>query len=175
MINNQRQKNINVYTFGFKSRFAELIWNHPWFSLLFFYIFTGFIFICVESKIEKVIWALEVVLPYYVGCFVLSRYFLRNSCYRVVIDNDQQIIRFYVMFNKGIVTVKMSDIKIVIGRNFNCVVNGKKFVLMNNLLHDVVALLPESTEIKFVGFWGRLWEKDLIKRNRKLRPGKRLG
>jgi hypothetical protein len=70
------------------------------------------------------------------------------------------------MFNKEIFETKLSNIKIIIDRNINIVVNGKKFKFMNHLLHDVVALLPEETEIKFVGFFGRQLEKELIKTDR---------
>jgi len=42
------------------------------------------------------------------------------------------------------------------------------------LEHDVVSVLPDSTEIKFVGFWGRQWEKELIKTNRLPKGGQGL-
>jgi hypothetical protein len=40
---------------------------------------------------------------------------------------------------------------------------------MNHLLHDIVALLPEETEIEFIGFFGKKLEKELIKTDRELR------
>lgn len=164
MTNSQRQKNNNIYTLGFKSKFAERIWNHPWFTLLFFYFFTGVIFLCVEKNIEKIIWALEVMLPFEIGPFVLVRYFHRNSCYKVVIDNNQNIIKFYLMFNKGVVDAKMNDVKVLIDNHFNFELNGRRISLFYNyLIRDVIALLPESTEIKFVGFFGRWKEKELIR------------
>jgi hypothetical protein len=73
------------------------------------------------------------------------------------------------MFNQGVFETKLSNIKIIIDRNINCVVNGRKFKIMNHLLHDVVSLLPEETEIEFVGFLGRQLEKELIMANRELR------
>jgi hypothetical protein len=177
MIDSQKQENNNIYTFGFKSKFAERMCNHPWLTMLFYYFFSVVIIVCIAlmerySNIGKLIWMLKKGLLACIGTIILIRYFHRNTCYKVVIDNNKNIIRFYLMFDQGMVEAKSNDVKVVLDRNFNCVVNGRRFVLMNNLLHDVVALLPESTEIQFIGFFGRQWGKDLNRRNIQLRPGK---
>jgi len=169
MSNSQIKKDNSIYVLGFKSRFAELVFNHPWYTLLCIYFFTGCIVLYLERNIENLIWALIVVSPAFVGSVLLVRYFHRNTCYKVIIDTKREIATFYLMFNQGSVEVKTRSIKVVIDRHFNCIVDGRKFVLMNNLLHEVVALLPETTEIKFVGFFGRHWERELIRTGRKLR------
>jgi hypothetical protein len=173
MITNQGQKNNNMYVLGFKSKFAELVFNHPWCFTFLVFIVTGCIIFYVEDNIEKVILAMKVLsLPLF-GTTTLVRIFQRNTCYKVVIDTKREIAIFHLMFNQGIVEAKTRRIKVIIVRHFNCITDGRTFVLMNNLLHDVVALLPESTEIKFVGFFGRHWEKELIKTKRLPKGGQK--
>ena len=158
-----------IHTLGIESRFGEFVCKYPWYSLIFLLVIVGGLIFLLDRGGEKSILALKIIIPIFVGTTVIMRFFHRNSCYKLVIDNKDKIIKLYLMFNQGVFETNLSDIKVVINRNINCVVNGRKFKIMNHLLHDVVALLPEETEIKFVGFFGRQLEKELIKTDRRLR------
>ena len=158
-----------IHTLGIKSRFGEFIFKHPWYSMTILLVTIGGLSLILDKGGEKFVLAIKILVPIFIGTTVIMRFFHRNSCYRVIIDNNDGIMKFFLMFNQGVVEAKMSDIKVVIDRNINCIVNERKFVIMNHLLHDLVALLPEKTEIKFVGFFGRQLEKELIKTNRRIR------
>ena len=158
-----------IHTLGIESRFGEFVCKYPWYSLIFLLVIVGGLIFLLDRGGEKSILALKIIIPIFVGTTVIMRFFHRNSCYKLVIDNNDKMIKLYLMFNQGVFETNLSDIKVVINRNINCVVNGRKFKIMNHLLHDVVALLPEETEIKFVGFFGRQLEKELIKTDRRLR------
>ena len=137
--------------------------------MIFLLIILGGLIFALDEGIEKSIFAIEILSPIFVVTTAIMRFFHRNLCYKLIIDENDKIIKFYLMFNQRVIKTKFSNIKIVIDRNINCVFNGKKYKIMNHLLHDVVELLPEETEINFVGFFGRQLEKELIKSNRKLR------
>lgn len=163
MITNQDQKDSSRYTFGIKSKFGERILNHPWLSITILIFVTGCVTFVIDKNLDKLLWSLQIVSPVLFSITAIARFIHRNFCYRVVIDREHETISFYLMFNQGIFEAKINDIKVILDRHFNCMVNERKFVIQDNLLHSVVGLLPESTEIKFVGFFGRHWKKELIR------------
>ena len=158
-----------IHTLGIKSRFGEFIFKYPWYSMIFLLFILGGLILVIDTGGDKSILAIKIIAPIFLSITAIMRFFHRNSCYKLVIDDNDKIIKLYLMFNKGVFKTKLSNIKLIIDRNINCVVNGKKFKIMNHLLNDVVALLPEETEIKFVGFFGRQLEKELIKIDREFR------
>jgi hypothetical protein len=151
---------------GVKSRFGEFIFRYPWYSMIFLLFLLGSLILALDKGGEKSILATKIIAPIFIITTAIMRLFHRNSCYKLIIDDNAKIIQLYLMFNKEIFETKLSNIKVIIDRNINFLVNGKKFKFMNHLLHDVIALLPEETEIKFVGFFGRQLEKELIKTDR---------
>ena len=157
-----------IHTLGIKSRFGEFVFKYPWFSMIVLLVILGSLTIALDKGGEKSILAIKIIVPIFVGTTAIMRFFHRNSCYKLIINNKDNLIQFYLMFNQGVFETDLNAIKVVIDRNINCLVNGKKFKIMNYLLHDVVALLPEETEIKFVGFFGRQLEKELIKTDRRI-------
>lgn len=158
-----------IHTLGVKSRYGEFIFNYPWYSMIFLLVILGGLIFGIDKGGEKSILAIKIIAPIFIGTTAIMRFFHRNSCYKLIIDENNNIIQLFLMFNQGVFETKLSNIKIIIDRNINCVVNGRKFKIMNHHLHDVVALLPEETEIEFVGFFGRQLEKELIMANRELR------
>jgi hypothetical protein len=167
MIERQKKSDYGKkHILGVKSRFGDFIFRHPWYSMIFLLFLLGGLILALDKGGEKSILAIKIIAPIFIITTAIMRLFHRNSCYKLIIDDNAKIIQLYLMFNKEIFETKLSNIKIIIDRNINIVVNGKKFKFMNHLLHDVVALLPEETEIKFVGFFGRQLEKELIKTDR---------
>lgn len=158
-----------IHTLGIKSQFGEFILKYPWYSMVLLLVIIGGLIFTLDKGGQKSILAIKIIVPIFIGTTAIMRFFHRNSCYKLIIDDNNKIIKLYLMFNQGVFETDLSNIKVVIDRNINCVVNGRKFKIMNHLLHDVVALLPEETEIKFVGFFGRQLEKQLIKTDRRLR------
>ena len=158
-----------IHTLGIKSQFGEFILKYPWYSMVLLLVIIGGLIFTLDKGGQKSILAIKIIVPIFIGTTAILRFFHRNSCYKLIIDDNNKIIKLYLMFNQGVFETDLSNIKVVIDRNINCVVNGRKFKIMNHLLHDVVALLPEETEIKFVGFFGRQLEKQLIKTDRRLR------
>jgi hypothetical protein len=158
-----------IHTLGIKSRFGEFVLKYPWYSMILLLAIVGGLLFALDKGGEKAILAMKIIVPIFIGTTALMRYFHRNSCYKLIIDDNNKIIKLYLMFNQGVFETELGNVRIVIDRNINCVVNERKFKIMNHLLHDVVALLPEETEIKFVGFFGRQLERELIKTGRKLR------
>jgi hypothetical protein len=158
-----------IHTLGIKSRFGEFIFKYPWYSMVLLLVILGGLIFALDKSGEKSIFAIKIISLIFIGTTAIMRFFHRNSCYKLTIDENDKIIKLYLMFNKGVFETKLSNIKVIIDRNINCVVNGRKFKIMNHLLHAFVALLPEETEIKFVGFFGRKFEKELIKYDRGLR------
>jgi hypothetical protein len=158
-----------IHTLGIKSRFGEFIFKYPWFSMIFLLIILGGLIFALDKGGEKSILAIKIIAPIFIGTTAIMRFFHRNSCYKLVIDDNDKIIQLFLMFNQGVFETKFSNIKVLVDRNINCVVNGRKFKIMNHLLHDIVALLPEETEIEFIGFFGKQLEKELIKTDREPR------
>jgi hypothetical protein len=157
-----------IHTLGIKSRFGEFIFKYPWYSMIFFLVILGGLIFAIDKSGEKSILAIKTIAPIFIGTTAIMRFFHRNSCYKLIINENDKIIQFFLMFNQGVFETKLSNTKVIIDRNINCVVNGRKFKIMNHLLHDVVALLPEETEIEFAGFFGKQVEKELIKTDREL-------
>lgn len=158
-----------IHTLGIKSRFSEFIFKHPWYSMIFLLIILGGLIFALDKGGEKSILAIKIIAPIFLATTAIMRFLHRNSCYKLIINDNDNIIQLFLMFNQGIFETKLSNIKVIIDRNINCVANGRKFKIMNHLLHDIIALLPEETEIEFVGFLGRQLEKELIKTDRGLR------
>ena len=158
-----------IHNLGIKLRFGEFIFKYPWSSIIFLLFLLGGLILALDKSGEKSILAIKIIAPIFIITTAIMRLFHRNSCYKLIVDDKTKKIQLYLMFNKEIFETKLSNIKVIIDRNINFVVNGKKFKFMNHLLHDVVALLPEETEIKFVGFFGRQLEKELIKTDREFR------
>ena len=158
-----------IHNLGIKLRFGEFIFKYPWSSIIFLLFLLGGLILALDKSGEKSILAIKIIAPIFIITTAIMRLFHRNSCYKLIVDDKTKKIQLYLMFNKEIFETKLSNIKVIIDRNINFVVNGKKFKFMNHLLHDVVALLPEETEIKFVGFFGRQFEKELIKTDREFR------
>ena len=168
----ERQKKFDdekIHTIGIKSRFGEFIFKHPWYSMIILLFLLGGLILALDKGSTKSILAIKIIAPVFISTTAMMSFFHRNSCYKLIIDDNVKIMQLYLMFNKEIFETNLSDIKVIIDRNINCVVNGKKFKIMNHLLHDFVALLPEETEIKFVGFFGRQLEKEFIKNDREFR------
>lgn len=158
-----------IHILGIKSRFGEFIFKRPWYSMIILLIILGALFFALDKGGEKSILAIKIIAPIFIGTTAIMRFFHRNSCYKLIINDNDNIIQLFLMFNQGIFETKLSNIKVIIDRNINCVVNGRKFKIMNHLLHDIVALLPEETEIEFIGFLGKQLEKELIKTDQELR------
>jgi hypothetical protein len=158
-----------IHALGIKSWYGEFIFKHPWYSMIILLVILGGLIFAIDKGGEKSILAIKIIAPIFIGTTAIMRFFHRNSCYKLIIDENDKRIKLFLMFNQGVFETKLSNIKIIIDRNINCVVNGRKFKIMNHLLHDVVSLLPEETEIEFVGFLGRQLEKELIMANRELR------
>jgi len=158
-----------IYTFGVKSSFGEFIFKYPWYSMIISLIVLGCLIFYLDNSGERSIIAMKILLPLFISVTAVMRFFHRNLCYRIVINKTKKTISFCLVFNQGIVTAKTKNLEVIIDRNVNLVVDGRKFIIMNNLLHDVVAVLPNDTKIKFVGIWGKLWEKELNLTNRSLR------
>ena len=134
-----------------------------------FLIAVGGLCLVIDNGGDKSVLASKILVPIFAVSTAIMRYFHRNSCYKVVIDNKRGFMKLFLMFNQGVVETKTSDIKIVVDRNINCLISERKIVILNLLLHDLISLLPEKTDIKFVGFFGKQLEKELIINNRKSR------
>lgn len=161
--------NRKTHTLGIKSRFGEFLFKFPWYAMTFLLFILGGLILSLDAGGEKSILAIKLIVPIFIGTTAFMRFFHRNSCYKVIIDDNNKTIRLYLMFNQGVFKTKISNIKVVIDRSLNCVVDGKKFRIMIHHLQDFIALLPEETEVKFVGFFGRQLEKELINTGRGLR------
>ncbi len=172
MINTKQQN--NVYILGAKSKFAKFIFNRPWLALLLLYLFT--IGIAAFSPIPVIV-IVKWMSVSYIPSFILFRLGFRNQCYKAVIDNNRQIMQFYIAFSKDIVEVKTNEVKVLVRRGFKCIVPGKKISMWSadyNFFISVVNTLPESTEVRFEGISGKIWEKSLIRRNKLPIPGSRF-
>jgi hypothetical protein len=161
-----------IHTLGIESRFGEFICKYPWYSMIFLLFIFGVLILVLDKGGEKSILAIKIIVPIFIGTTAFMRFFHRNLCYKLIIDDNDKIIQLYLMFNQGVYETELSNIKVIIDRNINCVVNGRKFKIINHLLHDFIALLPEETEIEFVGFFGRQLEKELIKTDRELKKNR---
>lgn len=139
--------------------------RYPWRAMVVLLAATGCLLFCFDNGGGKWILAMKILLPLSVITTATMRFFHRNSCYRMIMNNRNKTIKFYLMFNQNLIDVRMRDVKLVIDRNINFVVNRRKVVvmIMNCFLGDIVTLLPEETEIEFVGFWGRKLEEKLVK------------
>ncbi len=167
---NNKEKD-NVVVFGTKSNYTEFIFKYPWMAMLILFLTLEGVTFSIDRDIELLLKPIVIVLPLFVAITALAQYLTSHHCYKVAIDKNRHVIKFYLMFNRGIVEKKIQDVKIVIDNNCKIIINGHFFVVFVEILHRLVSYLPEDTEISFVGFWGRFKENDWRRRNLKLEPG----
>ena len=170
------QKSLNkkieeIYVFGVKSKIGEFFYKHPWYATMIFFLVIEVIVFFIEKDIGAIIKSTKIILPLLIANIVIARYFTRNYCYRVTIDKDNNTIKFYLMFNQGIIKEKITGVNVIIDNNCKIIINKKSFKVFAEMMHKIVAFLPEETEISYIGFFGRLKEKDWDRTNRKLKPG----
>ena len=139
--------------------------------MIIFFLTIEIIVFLVEKKFGAIIKSTIIILPILIGNMAIVRYFIRNYCYLVKIDKNNNTIKFYLMFNQGIIKEKIIDASVIIDKKCRIIINKKEFIVFAGMVHEIVALLPENTRIDYVGFFGRLKQKDWIRTNRSLKPG----
>jgi hypothetical protein len=162
------------YIFGVKSKIGEFFYKHPWYATMIFFVVIEVTVFFIEKDLGAIIKSTKIILPLLIGNMVIARYFTRNYCYRVTIDKDNKTIIFYLMFNQGIIKEKINRVNVIIDKNCKIIINKKTFIVFAEMMHKIVAFLPENTEINYIGFFGRLKEKDWDKTNRTLKPGSQI-
>ena len=78
----------------------------------------------------------------------------------------------YLMFNREIIVENACNISLEIDREIKLSIGVKKYKIFSAILHDLVSYLPPDTKIKYKGFFGSQFKKDLEKNNNPLMPGK---
>jgi len=157
-----------LHTFGFKGEFAGFLLNHPWLVMSSALVLVGFItFIAAGEQPQKFILAMRILVPIFVISTAFVRYVHREGCYKVTIDPKNDAIVFHRLFNRGIEPQNLFDITVSIDRNIYLIAKGRRYKIFNEFFYDVASQLPENIKIEFKGFFGRLFEKELIKTKRK--------
>lgn len=169
MIEIDTSKN-SVYL-GIKNKQCEFIFNHPWytFSILYFFIVLLLFF---YGDIEKLKYSIYISLPICILIIIFLSFYHRNSCYKLAINNITKEITFYLMFNKKIVVEDAHCISVDIGREIKLSTAESSYKIFSDILHDVVSHLPHSTQIRFIGIFGKHFEKELKLLKKPLTPGK---
>jgi hypothetical protein len=155
-----------VHVFGIKSKYLEKIINHPWISMCVILILALVVPYMIEGDAEKTIRAIKILTPIVIICTALMRLSQRNSCYRVIIDENKKTISLFRTFTQEIITESLDNVKVKIDRYINLIVNGRTLFLDNRTFYKTAAYLPSNTEIEFIGFFGRSLEKEWIKHER---------
>jgi hypothetical protein len=104
------------------------------------------------------------VLPVFVLLYLLFRLIHRNSAYKINIDFNNKQICFHMMFGRGKIYANIDDVKIIIRRKINFHFNNNRVEFFNECIEGILPVIKGAIEFKFVGFWAKLWEKELIKR-----------
>ena len=173
MVKSMDEKIKGIYIFGVKSKLGEFFYKHPWYTTMIFFIMIEAIVFLIQKDIGAIIKSAKIIFPLLIGNMVIARYFTRNYCYRVTIDKNNDTIIFNLMFNQGIVEEKINGVNVIIDKNCKIVTKNKTFIVYAEMMHKIIAFLPEDTEIDYVGFFGRLKKKDWEKTNRRLKPGRK--
>lgn len=160
----------NLY-FGIKNKQCELIINHPWlaFSILYSFIL---LIIFFYGDISKLKYSIYISLPICISIITLFSLYHRNSCYKLGINNNTKKVTFYLMFNRKFVVEDAHCIRVDIGREIKLSTPENSYRISSGILHDVVSHLPHSTQIRYIGIFGKHFEKELELLNKPLTPGK---
>lgn len=160
-------KSGQVYAFGAKSKLLVWILNHPFYDICIIILAIGYPILFFEPSVE-IRTNFIAIFPLVMLTFtVLMRIVARNFCYRVEIDTLHRKIKYYLIFNQGVVESSLSNVKIRLNYYFTMVVNRRKFIAHGKYLHDIVDLLPEDTEIKFRRLFWAFWKGQLGSRARR--------
>jgi len=160
-----------TYIFGVRSKCAIFIFRYPWRAMIFLLVTNNLLCFLVSREIIWLIKPIPVCLPTASFFVALLWYFKSTFCYKVIIDKKRNKIKFYYMFNRGAIEKEIQNIKIVINKECNIIIDNMTFAVLPEIIHDIVAFLPQDTAIQYVGFFGRYNEKAWKNRNMEFKPG----
>jgi hypothetical protein len=155
-----------LQVFGIKSKYLERMINYPWVSMSAILVLAIVVPYMIEGNIEKTIRAIKVLAPVLIICTALMRFAHRNSCYKVIIDENKRTISLLRSFTQEMITDSIDNVKVIINRNINLIVDDRTLSVDNRTFYKTAAYLPRNTEITFQGFFGRSLEKEWVRHKR---------
>lgn len=163
-----------MVTIGLSSKYADLVCRHLWTTMFIVIILTEAVLDCIDVAPIQVIavrWMLLVTLS---PSLLFLQAISLHWCYKIRIDHANNLIHFHRFFNRGVDTMPMKDITILIGWYCNIYIKGTKHVLHLVFAPDLVAYLPADTVIEYAGWIGRSNGDGIQKFNGPLIPGNKL-
>ena len=163
----------NKILIGINNRYIQLPFVHPW--LTFFPIYLFIIFISsINYNFDRMILTIFISLPVCILIILFVVIYHRRTCYKLVINRATKKVTFHLMFSKTAIVTSLDNISIQIGREIKIHINNESYRIFTETLHDVVSYLPINTEIVFLGFFGKQFQKELERKNKPLTPGRQL-
>ena len=113
-----------------------------------------------------------IVLPILSANLLIANILSKNYCYKIILDTDQKSVQFYHFFNRGVKIESLNDVKVVIHKTCDLVINNNIYTIFPGVLHEIIPYLPQNTEVIFSGIFGRMKKRAWEKQNTNLTPGK---
>lgn len=163
-----------IVVIGAMSKLGIFICKYPWLFIFFIFAFTEIIIVTIDKNLNSVIKPLLILLPELVIITYLLQIFTKKWCYRIEINPVEEIITFYLLFNRGVINLNLNKIKIVIGSYCHILINESEYIIHVHYIHDLVAYLPKDTIIEYQGRIGRYKQKAWNSYGRPLIPGSKI-
>jgi len=171
MIADGTQKNVVI---GATSKLGIFICRYPWRVVFILIILGEIVTFDIDNIAQSLLKPIVIVLPLLVSITFAMQIFTRKWCYRIEISISEKIIIFYLLFNRGVVSLNLNKIKIVIGSYCNIMIDEAEFIIHAHYIHDLVAYLPKDTIVEYQGRIGRYKQKAWNSYGRSLIPGSKL-
>ena len=161
-------KQKDEFIFGIESKPLKFFFRFPWQTIFILFIISCIIVYIFERDFIELVRATSIIIPLLVINLLITRYFFKNFCYKIAINKPRKTITFYHFFKRGVKTEKLSNIKIIIHRNCDLIINENKYSIFPSIFHDIIDHLPETTEVQFTGIFGHYKKWEWKKRNKKI-------
>ena len=158
-------------TFGIDSKFGVFFFRYPWRTAFILILIIEVLIIFIDSNFENVIRSGILLSFVFLFNLIIAFLFTKNHCYKILIDNDQDSIKFFKFFNRGVKTESLNDVRIIVHKTCDLVFSSNIYTVFPGLLHEIVPYLPRDTKVEFSGFFGRIKKKDWERRNINITPG----
>lgn len=156
---------------GFTSKFASIICNYPYlsvlglFSIIFIFLFASGEDIAAIGRGSAAVFILFGLIRF------LMYLFMKKWCYKVEINKKNNMISIYSCLNKGVKKVAITNVEVRIGAYCCVSMADQEFFIHVAFIHELVSHLPNNTSIAYVDKIGKYKEKEWNRTGRPLVPG----
>ena len=146
----------NNCTFGIDSKFGAFFFRYPFYTAFIFFLLIEIVIVLIEWDLEVFLRSAILLSSVLLLNLLVAYHFTNNYCYKIIVDTDQKSVQFYLFFNRGVKTEGLNDVKVVIHKTCDLVINTNSYTIFPGVLHEITPYLPQNTEVIFSGIFGRI-------------------